>query len=132
MVTAALVIGWFCGCWLGAWLGKNRATCKGALKSGQWRANLSLMFTLSPCWIVLLSASAVRSKGDLSRTARATPRSSRVKVGMFGCCGGFGQTIDADLASRTTGWPLMVAVPLIRTVPIQGAASAAALRTSVA
>src|SRR5262245_7077863 len=58
-----------------------------------------------------------------------TAWSSRVIVGVF-CIGWTPQPIVADRASRTTGLPAIVAVPLIEIAPSNFAALAAADRTS--
>ena len=91
------------------------------LKSGQMRVELHR--DRRPCRpgrrVGLVRASAASLNGALSRTASTRSRSSRVTVGMF-CCGCTGQVMVAGRASRTTCWPLIVAVPLTLISPVHG------------
>src|SRR5262245_29673758 len=132
------VSGICCGFWVLETCRKVIAT----LASGAIRANLNGIVSFSPCFIVsgcgsfspalatnAFSGSAVTLKNALSRTASMTVLSSRVAVGMF-CIGWTPHVIVADLASRITGLPAIVAVPLIVIGPLNAAAVGAADNTS--
>src|SRR5262249_12985155 len=128
-LSAGTVIGWLL---LTTRLGIGSAyvTCSGALKSGQSRLNFKVNGTFSPCSATVLSSLLESWNGALSRTAITKLRSSRVTVGIP-CCGGTGQVTLAGRASRTTVWPLMLAVPLILNSPAQAAAVGAASKVKM-